>query len=89
MSRYGNCNCNVRGNGKVSQEHWDKDRIMTELLSELLKGQCADWNLGCHCISRVRNKKAVSVRLPFCLLQWPAGLRVCVYLYVSAIPQMK
>ena len=78
MSRYGNCNCNVRGNGKVSQEHWDKERIMTELLSELLKGQCADWNLGCHCISRVRNKKAVSVRLPFCLLQWPAGLRVCV-----------
>ena len=62
---------------------------MTELLSELLKGQCADWNLGCHCISRVRNKKAVSVCLPFRLLQWPVGLRACVYMYVSALPQMK
>ena len=50
---------------------------MTELLSELLKGQCADWNLGCHCISRVRNKKAVSVCLPFRLLQW--SVRVCVH----------
>ena len=79
----------VRGNGKISQEYWDKDRIMTELLNELFKGQCTDWNLGCHYISQVRNEKAVSVRLLFHLL---SGLWVCVcivHVCVSIIPQMK
>ena len=62
---------------------------MTELLNELSKGQCTAGNLGCRYISWVRNKKAVSVSLPFRLLQWPAGLRVYVCTCVSVIPQMK
>lgn len=32
---------------------------MTELLNELLKRWCTGWNLGCHCVSGARNKKAV------------------------------
>lgn len=57
----------VSVNGRVSQELWDKDSIMTKLLNELFKGWCAGWNLGCHYVSGVRNKKTVLVCFLFSL----------------------